>query len=104
MRYWVAAHARDLGIRVALGADRGHVIRLVLRRAATALAGGLALGLAGAVALRKLIAAELYDVSPADPAVMAAMAALLSATALAAAFAPARRAASADPVAILRQE
>jgi putative ABC transport system permease protein len=104
MRYWVAAHTREVGIRVALGADRSDVMRLVLARASRALGAGVAAGIAGALALQKVIVAQLFDVSPVDPAVIASVAVLLAVTALAAAFAPARRAASVDPLTVLRQE
>jgi putative ABC transport system permease protein len=103
-RGWVAARIPEIGVRMALGADRGDVIRLVLAAAARSLALGLAAGIAGSFALRRVIAAELYGVSPLDPVVLSAVAALLAAVALLAAFLPARRAASIDPLLALRHE
>jgi predicted permease len=67
MRHWVATRIRDIGIRVALGAGSADVMLLVLGRAGRALAAGVALGTAGALALQKVIAAELIDVSPSIP-------------------------------------
>jgi predicted lysophospholipase L1 biosynthesis ABC-type transport system permease subunit len=104
MRYWVAAHMRDIGIRVALGADRAGVIRLVLGRALQALLVGTIVGIAGALALQKVIVAQLYDISPVDPPVFAAVSAILATVALLAAYLPARRAAGVDPVTVLKQE
>ncbi len=104
MRYWVSARLRDIGIRVALGADRADVIGLVLRQASLAVLAGIAGGIGGAMALRQVIAAELYDVSPVDPAVIAGVSAALAGAALLAAFLPARRAAAIDPMQVLKQE
>src|SRR5262249_18008774 len=72
MRYWVASRTGEIGIRVALGARRITVLCLVLGRAILAAVCGIAAGLGGAVALRKVIAAELIGVSATDPVVLAA--------------------------------
>jgi predicted permease len=104
MRYWVASRSGEIGIRMALGAQRWNVLRLVLGRAATAAACGVAGGLAGAVALRKVIATQLIGVSPVDPAVLGAVAVVLFAVAVVAAWAPARRASRIDPAEALRGE
>ncbi|HEY6147602.1 MAG TPA: ABC transporter permease [Thermoanaerobaculia bacterium] len=100
----VAQRYREIGIRMALGAQSRDVVRLVLSRAARVVAfggiAGVALALAGARAIRSL----LFGVSPGDPLTFAAAAATVLAAALAAAWLPAQRAAKADPVAALRQE
>jgi ABC-type antimicrobial peptide transport system permease subunit len=93
-----------MGIRVALGATRGDVARLVLRQGlGIALAGG-AVGVAGALATTRVLRSLLYDVAPTDPATLAAVVALLLATVLAAGWTPARRAADVAPTQALRTE
>ncbi len=100
----VTRRTREVGIRLALGARPGQVLDMMLRLAAALAAAGLALGLAGAWALTRGLRSELFGVRPADPATLAAVAALLVVAALAAAWFPARRAARADPLAALRAE
>ncbi|MGH9660482.1 MAG: ADOP family duplicated permease, partial [Bryobacteraceae bacterium] len=102
--YLVALRTREFGIRMALGADAGSVLRLVLKRGALLVALGLALGLGGAVALTRVLAGVLYGVGSTDPITFVAMAAMLAAVALAACLAPARRAARVDPSVALRCE
>ncbi len=104
MRYWVASRTAEIGIRVALGAERSNVYWLVLGRAAGAGVLGVAGGLAGAVALRKVVATQLIGVSPADPVVLAVVGAVLFGVAVLAAWAPARRASRIDPAIALRSE
>jgi putative ABC transport system permease protein len=104
MRYWVASRTGEIGLRMALGAQRSDVLRLVLLRAAAAAACGVAVGLAGALALRRVMAAQLVSVSAADPLVLSAVAAVIFAVALLAAWAPARRASRIDPAEALRAE
>jgi len=104
MRYWVASRTGEIGIRMALGAQRANVLRIVLGRALTAACAGVAGGLAGAFALRKAIATQLVGVSAADPVVLSAAAAVLFAVAVIAAWAPARRASCIDPAEALRCE
>jgi putative ABC transport system permease protein len=89
---------------MALGARRGDVLALILRQAVPLIALGLAIGLAASLALTGLLASLLFQVAPSDPATSAAVAVLLGSVALAAAVVPARRAASADPMASLRSE
>jgi predicted permease len=97
-----AERTRELGIRVALGASRGAVVRLVLGQGlAIALAGG-ALGLSGALAATRALRSLLYDVAPSDPATFAGVAALLFATVALASWTPARRAARVPPADVLR--
>jgi putative ABC transport system permease protein len=100
----VARRTREVGIRMALGARRGDVLALILRQAVPLIALGLAIGLAASLALTGLLASLLFQVAPSDPATSAAVAVLLGSVALAAAVVPARRAASADPMASLRSE
>jgi putative ABC transport system permease protein len=104
MRFWVASRTGEIGIRVALGAQRADVLELVLGRAAWTGAAGVAAGLAGAVALRKAIASQLIGVSAVDPVVLGGVAAAIFAVAVLAAWAPARRATRIDPAEALRSE
>ena len=103
-RYWVASRTGEIGIRMAMGAQPMSVLRLVLGHAAAAAGCGIAAGLTGTIALRKVIAAELIGVSAIDPVVLVAVAVGLFAAALVAAWAPARRAARIEPAAALRTE
>jgi predicted permease len=102
--YLVALRTREFGIRMALGADAGRVVRMVMRRGAVLVALGLALGLGGAAMLTRVLRGVLYGVAPTDPATFGTMAAVLAAAALAACLAPARRAARVDPSVALRSE
>jgi ABC-type antimicrobial peptide transport system permease subunit len=102
--YSVAQRTQELGIRAALGALPRDLMRLVVGQTATFAAAGIVLGLAGAVAARRLIASQLFGVSPSDPATLAGAAAVLAAVALAASMIPTRRAARADPLDALRAE
>jgi len=104
MRYWVASRTGEIGIRVALGAERLNVLRLVLGRATIAAVCGVAGGLAGAVALRKVMATQLVDVSAVDPVVLSVAAVVIFAVAVLAAWAPAQRASRIDPAEALRTE
>jgi ABC-type antimicrobial peptide transport system permease subunit len=104
MSYGVAQRRQEIGVRMALGAQRSQVARLVLTRALALTATGLALGLAGAVALGRYLESMLFEVRPADPLNLALQSALLLIVALAAAFLPTRRAASVDPMEVLRYE
>lgn len=104
MSHRVAQRTREIGVRMALGASRAGVTRLVLRRALRMTMLGLALGLAGALALARSLSTLVYEVQPTDPATLASVAALLLATALAASYLPARRAAGTDPMIALRSE
>src|SRR5262249_28982342 len=102
--YMVARRRNEIGVRIALGADRGRVIRLVLREAGLLLAVGLAAGAGLALAAGRTAASLLFGLPPHDPATLAAAMALLGAVALVASYGPARRAASLDPMAALRDE
>jgi len=98
----VAARTREIGVRVALGADRGAVLRMVIRQGALMIGAGAALGLAGALAAARLVEALLYRVSPFDPATFAAVGALLVVVAAIAVLVPARRALRVDPIVALQ--
>ncbi|HEX6630488.1 MAG TPA: ABC transporter permease [Gemmatimonadaceae bacterium] len=102
--YSVARRTRELGIRVALGATRGGVLRLVLREGAVLAGVGAVIGLVGSAVVTRLLASLLYGVPPLDPLAFGGAAALLVAAALVAAYLPARRAAAVDPTIALRSE
>jgi predicted permease len=102
--YMVARRRNEIGVRVALGADRGRVLRLVLGEAVLLLAIGLVVGLAIALWAGRAASTMLYGLTPHDPVTIAAAMALLAAVALGAAYAPARRAAAVSPVTALREE
>jgi len=102
--YGVAQRTQEIGVRIALGAQRSQVLWLVLREGMTLAAAGITVGLAAAFALTRLMTSLLYDVKPTDPSTYAAVAAVLAATALAASCKPALKAAWVDPASTLRQE
>jgi predicted permease len=102
--YSVARRTREIGIRMALGAPRGRVMRLILSEVCLLGAAGLALGLPLALGLAKLLRAQFFNVSPFDPLTVASATALLSAVTLAAGFVPARRAMRVDPLTALHYE
>jgi putative ABC transport system permease protein len=104
LSYLVLQRRRELGIRMALGAGTADVIGLVAREGLALSAGGLALGLAGAFALTRFLSSQLFCVTPTDPATFAAVAGVILAVAAVSTVAPARRAASVDPVVTLRSE
>jgi predicted permease len=104
MAYTVARRTREIGIRMALGADRSKVVWLVMHDVALMAAIGIGIGLPGGVALGRLVRAQLFGMSPADPATLAAATTILAAVALLAGYIPARRATSVDPTTALRYE
>jgi predicted permease len=104
LAYVVTQRTRELGVRIALGARRGHLLWLVMRQAGIMLLAGVAVGLALALASGRLVRGFLYGVSAHDGSILAAAAALLLASGLMAAYVPARRAADVDPVEALRSE
>jgi putative ABC transport system permease protein len=95
---------REIGLRIAMGASDGNIMKMVLREGMAHVGIGAVIGLAAALALRRAIAALLYGVSPTDPATIVVTTALLLAVALAACYVPARRATRVDPLAALRAE
>jgi putative ABC transport system permease protein len=104
MSYSVAERTREIGVRMALGARRTQVASLVLRDAILPVIAGILAGLVATWSLTRIMATLLYDVKPADPPTFAAVAALLSLTAIAACIGPAWKAASIDPTVTLRYE
>lgn len=104
LSYYVTERAHEIGVRVALGAAGGRVVRLVLRRSALMVVPGLIAGVVASLASTRLIASFLYGVPPNDPLTFVAVSAGLSLVALAASAWPAWRAARIDPVKALHGE
>jgi putative ABC transport system permease protein len=104
MSYMVAQRTQEIGIRMALGAQRNDVLRLVVRQGLTVAAIGILLGSAGAFALRRTMANFIFGVTATDPATFAGVALLLLCVSFLACFLPARRAAKVDPMEALRCE
>ncbi len=104
MAYTVTRRTREIGIRLALGAGRGNVLRLVMREVAILTAAGVAVALPCAVALTRLLRSELYGVGPNDPLSMAAALVAMVAIALLAGYVPAERATRVNPNVALRYE
>lgn len=104
MAYLVSQRTQEVGIRMALGARRSDVLLHVLMGGAKLALAGMAIGVMSAIVLTRLMGQLLFDVSPMDPVVLAAVCALLMVVASAACFVPARRAASVEPMRALRTE
>ncbi|RPH53177.1 MAG: FtsX-like permease family protein, partial [Lysobacterales bacterium] len=104
MAYAVAQRRREIGVRMALGAERRDVLRLVLTRALRIVVAGLIVGLAGAAGVTRVLQRFLFGVTPTDPIAFTIVTLLLMAVGLIAAWLPARRATRIDPCAALRAE
>jgi ABC-type antimicrobial peptide transport system permease subunit len=104
MAFAVARRTRELGLRMALGAQRGAVVWLVMREVLLLLAIGLAIGVPAAVALGRLVAAQLYGIQATDPWIAGASVAVLTTVAAVAGMIPAARAGRIDPMLALRYE
>ncbi len=102
LSYLVSQRTREIGVRMALGADRRDVVRLIVWQGMALVLGGVGLGLAGAFAATRIIRRQLYEVSATDPVSFAGVAVLLISVGLVASYAPAHRAAGVDPIASLR--
>jgi predicted permease len=102
--YGTARRAGEIGIRLALGAERGQVLWMVLRDALALVGLGLAIGLPVSLAAARTVSSILFGIEPADPLAFLSTAAVLAAIGLAAAFLPARRAATLEPSQVLRHE
>jgi predicted permease len=102
--YSVSARTREIGIRMALGAERKQVVRQILREGMLLAGVGIAIGTAAAIGASRLLRTLLYGVKPGDPGTFALVAGVLAVVAMAAAYVPARRAASVDPASALRYE
>ncbi|MBX6365012.1 MAG: FtsX-like permease family protein, partial [Gemmatimonadetes bacterium] len=103
LAYTVRQRTHDIGIRLALGADRGRIVRLIVRQGVAMAGAGMIVGLLASAALTRVLAHMLYGVRPGDPRVYAAVVVTLAAAALLASWLPARRAARLDPSEALRQ-
>ena len=102
--YSAARRTREIGIRVALGATPNHVRRLMLRKGMMLGLAGIGIGIAGALAVTRLMRSLLYEITPTDPATLTAVAALMLAIVFAASSVPMNRAARTSPVVALRYE
>ena len=102
--YAVAQRTREIGIRIALGARDGEVLALVLKQGMTLVLLGVGIGLLGALAVTKYLAAMLFGLSPLDPTTFGAVAFAFAITAAVACYVPARRAARVDPMVALRHD
>ena len=104
LSYGVARRTNEIGIRMALGAQGGSVVRMILRETLVLIAIGLVIGIPASLACARFIQSKLFGLKPADPLTLAIVLGVLAAVALASGWLPARRAAKVDPLVALRYE
>jgi putative ABC transport system permease protein len=104
LAYSVSQRTRELGLRIALGADPRSIIGLVFRQAGVVIAGGVVLGIAGSVALMRLLSSQLFGIQATDWKTYAGAVAVLAAIAITASLIPAARGSRIDPIVALREE
>ncbi|HET8677043.1 MAG TPA: FtsX-like permease family protein, partial [Blastocatellia bacterium] len=104
MAYAVAGRTREIGIRMALGAQKADVLRLILSDGIILTITGVVLGLVASFAVTRILTSQLYGVDATDPVTFAVVSAILAAVAMAASYIPARRATRVDPMVALRHE
>ena len=104
MAYYVQQHAKEIGIRLALGGSRGDLFRLVLGQGMSVVAGGVAVGLLASFAVTRSLSSLLFGIGTADPPTFAAVAGVLALVALAGCAVPARRAIAVQPASALRDD
>jgi predicted lysophospholipase L1 biosynthesis ABC-type transport system permease subunit len=102
--FWVTQRTREIGVRVALGAEYGDVLKLIVKRGSLLIAGGAVAGIAATLALGRVLSGLLYGIKPADPVALVASIVVLAGVGLLATYIPARRAARVDPLVALRYE
>jgi putative ABC transport system permease protein len=102
--YSVSQRTREIGVRIALGADRLRVQGMVVRQGAVLVVAGIGLGAVGAIAATRFLRGFLFGVEPSDPVALAASVALLAVVGVLACYLPARRAAAVDPLLAMRAE
>jgi putative ABC transport system permease protein len=104
LSFLVTQRRQEIGIRMALGASKPHVLKVFLRQGLTLTVAGLCVGIAGAVFVSRWLSSLLFGVTPTDPVSFVAVSLVLLAVAGAASYLPARRAAAIDPMAAIRSE
>jgi putative ABC transport system permease protein len=98
----VSQRTQEIGVRMALGADRGVVLKMILKQGLVLTSAGIAVGLCGAFALTRLLSSLLFEIRPTDPPTFALLSGILIAVAAVACYVPARRATSVNPIDALR--